>query len=156
MANRIPLIVDTIDDNKIKELPAGDNLDLGNAGLTNVGLINATDVKINGVSFNNPFSGSYNDLSNKPIIPVVPSAVSVFANDAGYLVFGTTSDTIPEGTSNLYYSTARVDSRIQSSNLSSLNNVDAITASDDGKVMFYNHETQTFKFTNVVTEYYNW
>ena len=51
MANRIPLIVDTIDDNKIKELPAGDNLDLGNAGLTNVGLINATDVKINGVSF---------------------------------------------------------------------------------------------------------
>ena len=28
MANRIPLIVDTIDDNKIKELPAGDNLDL--------------------------------------------------------------------------------------------------------------------------------
>ena len=152
MANRIPLIVDTIDDNKIKELPAGDNLDLGNAGLTNVGLINATDVKINGVSFNNPFSGSYNDLSNKPIIPVVPSAVSVFANDAGYLVFGTTSDTIPEGTSNLYYSTARVDARIQSSNLSSLNNVDAITASDDGKVMFYNHETQTFKFTNVVTE----
>ena len=135
MANRIPLIVDTIDDNKIKELPAGDNLDLGNAGLTNVGLINATDVKINGVSFNNPFSGSYNDLSNKPIIPVVPSAVSVFANDAGYLVFGTTSDTIPEGTSNLYYSTARVDARIQGSNLSSLNNVDAITASDDGKVI---------------------
>ena len=55
MANRIPLIVDTLDDNKIKELPAGDNLDLGNAGLTNVGSVNATDVTINGVSFNNPF-----------------------------------------------------------------------------------------------------
>ena len=33
MANRIPLIVDTLDDNKIKELPAGDNLDLGTLGL---------------------------------------------------------------------------------------------------------------------------
>ena len=152
MANRIPLIVDTLDDNKIKELPAGDNLDLGNAGLTNVGSVNATDVTINGVSFNNPFSGNYNDLTNKPIIPVVPSAISAFANDSGYLVFGTNTDSIPEGITNLYHSTARVDARIQSANLSSLNNVDPVTSADDGKVVYYNHETQTFKFTNVVTE----
>ena len=152
MANRIPLIVDTLDDNKIKELPAGDNLDLGNAGLTNVGTVNATDVTINGVSFNNPFSGNYNDLTNKPIIPVVPSAVSAFANDAGYLVFGTDTDTIPEGLSNLYYSTARVDARIQSTNLSSLNNVDPVTSGDDGKVIYYDHQSGTFKFTNVITE----
>ena len=152
MANRIPLIVDTLDDNKIKELPAGDNLDLGNAGLTNVGSVNATDVTINGVSFNNPFSGDYSDLTNKPIIPVVPSAISAFANDSGYLVFGTDTDSIPEGLSNLYHSTARVDARIQSANLSSLSNVDAVTSADDGKVVYYNHETQTFKFTNVVTE----
>jgi len=152
MANRIPLIVDTLDDNKIKELPAGDNLDLGNAGLTNVGTVNATDVTINGVSFNNPFSGNYNDLTNKPIIPVVPSAISAFANDSGYLVFGTDTDSIPEGLTNLYYSTARVDARIQSTNLSSLNNVDPVTSGDDGKVIYYNHETGTFKFTNVITE----
>ena len=56
-----------------------DNLDLGNAGLTNVWSVNATDVTINGVSFNNPFSGDYSDLTNKPIIPVVPSAISAFA-----------------------------------------------------------------------------
>lgn len=31
------------------------------------------------------FSGSYNDLTNKPTIPVVPSNVSAFTNDAGYL-----------------------------------------------------------------------
>ena len=55
MADRIPLIVDS-SSNQVKELPAGDNLDLGNAGLTNVGSVNATDVTINGVSFNNPFS----------------------------------------------------------------------------------------------------
>lgn len=30
-------------------------------------------------------SGSYNDLSNKPTIPVVPTNVSAFINDAGYL-----------------------------------------------------------------------
>lgn len=31
------------------------------------------------------FSGSYNDLSDKPAIPTVPTNVSAFANDAGYL-----------------------------------------------------------------------
>lgn len=30
-------------------------------------------------------SGSYNDLTNKPTIPTVPSNVSAFTNDAGYL-----------------------------------------------------------------------
>lgn len=30
-------------------------------------------------------SGSYNDLSNKPTIPTVPTKVSAFQNDAGYL-----------------------------------------------------------------------
>lgn len=30
-------------------------------------------------------SGDYNDLSNKPTIPVVPTNVSAFTNDAGYL-----------------------------------------------------------------------
>lgn len=30
-------------------------------------------------------SGSYNDLSNKPTIPVVPTNVSAFTNDAGYI-----------------------------------------------------------------------
>lgn len=31
------------------------------------------------------FSGSYNDLTNKPTIPSVPTNVSSFTNDAGYL-----------------------------------------------------------------------
>ena len=34
---------------------------------------------------NNIFSGDYNDLSNKPTIPVVPTDVSAFTNDAGYI-----------------------------------------------------------------------
>ena len=31
------------------------------------------------------FSGNYADLTNKPTIPTVPSNVSAFTNDAGYL-----------------------------------------------------------------------
>lgn len=34
-------------------------------------------------------SGSYNDLTNKPSIPIVPTAVSAFTNDAGYLTLAT-------------------------------------------------------------------
>ena len=37
------------------------------------------------------FSGNYNDLSNKPTIPTVPTNVSAFANDAGYLTSFTES-----------------------------------------------------------------
>ena len=33
MANRIPLIVDRDDENKLKELPVGDNLDLTGSGI---------------------------------------------------------------------------------------------------------------------------
>ena len=151
MANRIPLVVDTTD-KKIKELPVGDNLDLGGSGLTNVGTVNATDVRINNVSFNNPFSGDYNDLSNKPIIPTVPSAISSFANDIGYLATGTTSDQIVEGTTNLFFSNARSDARIQAANIQTLANVTTPVSSDDGKFLYYDHASQTFKYRATVTE----
>ena len=36
MANRFPLVVDTDDGNKLKELPAGDNLNLDGAGIANL------------------------------------------------------------------------------------------------------------------------
>ena len=42
MANRIPLIVDRDDSNKLKELPIGDNLDLTGSGITGAGTISAT------------------------------------------------------------------------------------------------------------------
>lgn len=35
------------------------------------------------------FSGDYNDLTNKPTIPTVPTNVSAFNNDAGYLTLST-------------------------------------------------------------------
>ena len=42
------------------------------------------------------FSGDYNDLTNKPTIPVVPTDVSAFNNDAGYITGYTETDpTVP-------------------------------------------------------------
>ena len=44
----------------------------------------------------NGFSGDYNDLTNKPTIPTVPTNVSAFTNDAGYLTsFTETDPTVP-------------------------------------------------------------
>ena len=31
------------------------------------------------------FSGNYNDLTNKPTIPTVPTKVSAFTNDSGFI-----------------------------------------------------------------------
>ena len=77
-----------------------------NATATTAGLMSASDkVKLNNIADNaNNYihppthpasmitglatvatSGSYSDLSNKPTIPVVPTKVSAFINDAGYL-----------------------------------------------------------------------
>jgi len=36
----------------------------------------------------NLFSGNYNDLTNKPTIPTVPTNVSAFTNDANYITLG--------------------------------------------------------------------
>ena len=96
MATRYPLIVDTADDNKIKELPTGDNLNLSGNNIVNAINITATGVlsanslvldttsasfggqTLNTVAFTGqyndlsgaptPFSGSYNDLSDRPVL----------------------------------------------------------------------------------------
>ena len=65
MANRIPLILDTSTDNKLRELPLGDNLDLSGSSIVNVqnitvaGSLTAPDLIV-----------SYNNLTNKPNVPV--------------------------------------------------------------------------------------
>jgi hypothetical protein len=116
MANRFPLIVDTADGNKFKELPLGDNLDLSGSGI-----VNASSIEVNGnldvqsltvnqqtlsavaVSgdyndLNNvpvSFSGSYNDLSNKPTIPTLTKNLTDVSitdpTDGQILVFNATA-----------------------------------------------------------------
>ena len=45
------------------------------------------------------FSGDYNDLTNKPTIPTVPTNVSDFTNDAGYITSGEAATQIEAATS---------------------------------------------------------
>jgi len=91
MANRIPLIVDRDDSNKLKELPIGDNLDLTGSGITGAGMISATGLTLAGVNYN-PFSGSWNDLADKPTVAA-------------------TTTELTEGT-NQYFTNERVDDRV--------------------------------------------
>lgn len=46
--------------------------------------IDGTTIKINNQVISG-FSGSYSDLTNKPTIPTVPTNISAFTNDSGYL-----------------------------------------------------------------------
>ena len=52
---------------------------------------------------------------------------------------------IPEAT-NLYYTNARADARVQAASLTDLSNVDAVLAGDDGKVLYYDHSSTSFKW----------
>jgi len=69
MANRFPLVIDTTDGNKLKELPAGDNLDLRQNSITRVqnidalGTVNAADITVNG---NRIVAQNFIDLTDTP------------------------------------------------------------------------------------------
>ena len=91
MANRYPLVVDTTNNNKIKEIPNGDNLLLTGNSITGVIDITASgNISVAGINMTgtltyqgNPLvsvatSGAYSDLTG------VPTNVSQFANDANY------------------------------------------------------------------------
>ena len=55
-----------------------------------------TAAKINAWDAKSDFSGSYNDLTDKPTIPTVPTNISAFTNDSGYLTSYTETDpTVP-------------------------------------------------------------
>lgn len=91
--------------NDLSNKPKINNVELnGNKSLNDLGiqpkgnyLISETDPTVpsyvknisqaNITSWNNKsdFSGNYNDLTNKPTIPTVPTNVSAFTNDVGYL-----------------------------------------------------------------------
>ena len=105
MAVRYPLIVDTADNNKIKELPSGDSLNLSGNNIVNVvnvtasGTLTVQSLAVESTSFtvdgNNlntvAFTGSYTDLSNTPILfdgqytsltgrPTIPASIEDLAN----------------------------------------------------------------------------
>ena len=108
MANRYPLIVDTTDGNKLKEIPSGDNLQLtsnGIIGVTDVtasgtvaaGVLSATSIKKGGTEIATvAVTGSFNDLSNRP------TQLSDLIDDLNVLVPG---DNVGQLTNNVGYLT---------------------------------------------------
>ena len=80
MATRYPLVIDTTDSNKIKELPANDNLNLSTNNIVNVvnitasGTLTVNSLNVDTANFtinqaplaSVAFTGAYYDLNNKP------------------------------------------------------------------------------------------
>ena len=48
-------------------------------------LDNITSAKVSEWNNKSTFSGNYNDLTNKPTIPTIPTNISSFTNDSGYI-----------------------------------------------------------------------
>jgi hypothetical protein len=95
MANRFPLIVDKDDQNKLKELPQGDSLDLQGSGIVNAASITTSELIVGGIEYN-PFSGNYNDLTNKPTI--AQSTTDLTEGDNLYFTTQRIADMIVAGT----------------------------------------------------------
>ena len=85
MANRFPIILDTNDKNRLKELPNGDSLDLANGGIRNATFVETAQLILAGTTLT-PFSGAYTDLTGKPSIPSDISSLT----DSQSLLTGTT------------------------------------------------------------------
>ena len=72
MANRVPLILDIQDQNRIKELPVGDSLDL-----TGSSIVNVTNLEVLG-NLNVPnLVVDYSNLSNAPTIPTTLTDIGI-------------------------------------------------------------------------------
>ncbi len=54
------------------------------------------------------------------------------------------TDTLTEGSSNLYFTNARADARIAAASLTALSNVATVSASDDNKALVYDHSSTSF------------
>ena len=94
---------------------------------------NATDGAAKILNKPELFSGDYNDLTNQPTIPTVPTNVSAFTNDAGYLTQATVQEAanIPTQVSAFENDAHYITSADVPTNVSELNNdANYITSAD--------------------------
>ena len=123
MANRFPLILDTTDNNKIKELPSGDNLDLTGSGInaveaiTSSSTVTSKDIKITG----------YTTSERDALTPV-----------RGQFIYNTSSDSFQGYAGSTWQS-------FQGINYTDLS-VTTASASGNGSLS-YNNNTGVFTFT---------
>ena len=80
MSNRFPLVLDTSNSNQVKELPAGDNLNLQDSSIVNVqnidaiGTINAAAITVNG-----------NSIKAQTVLDLVDTPSSYTGNEGSFL-----------------------------------------------------------------------
>lgn len=77
-------------------------------------LDNITSTKVTEWNNKSTFSGNYNDLTNKPTIPTVPTNISSFTNDSGYITsipseYITDSELTAKGYATENYVTTAID-----------------------------------------------
>ena len=103
--SQLELAVESLDNTKQNNLVSGENIKtINNQNILGEGNINVQSefVETDPIFTNSPahgitnndisnwnnksnFSGDYNDLTNKPTIPTVPTNISAFTNDSGYI-----------------------------------------------------------------------
>lgn len=72
-----------------------------------------TDTQISNWNGKSNFSGDYNDLTNKPTIPTVPTNVSAFVNDSGYQTSGDVASAISgKADASDVYTKAQIDTML--------------------------------------------
>jgi len=127
MTNRFPIVLDTQDGNRLKEIPSGDDLDLAGNSIVNassietVGNLSAQSLTVNGETLSLvAFSNDYNDLENLP---------TLFDGDYQGLA---NKPEIPSTTKNL-------------------DDVDETNPSD-GDALVYNSENEQYEPRTVLTE----
>lgn len=86
----------TSDYSDLTNKPSINNVELsGNKSLGDLGINIPTKTSdLTNDSGFTTFSGNYNDLSNKPTIPVIPTNISAFTNDSGYITSYTETDPV--------------------------------------------------------------
>ena len=85
---------------------------------------------------------------------LIEGSTNLFYTDARFDTrFGTkTTDNLSEGSTNLYYTDARVATKISTMSMTSLTDVNSVSAGDDGKVLTYNNTTGNFQFASMLND----
>ena len=85
---------------------------------------------------------------------LIEGSTNLFYTDARFdNRFGTkTTDNLSEGSTNLYYTDARVATKISTMSMTSLTDVNSVSAGDDGKVLTYNNSTGNFQFASMLND----
>ena len=85
---------------------------------------------------------------------LIEGSTNLFYTDARFdtRLATKSTDDLSEGSTNLYYTDARVATKISTMSMTSLTDVNSVSAGDDGKVLTYNNSTGNFQFASMLND----